>query len=297
MMPRCHPLAVFSLKPSALLCSSLVAVLAATVVSAHADMDPYDPAYAELYNPEQQRSNAPTQHASTADHDEGTTERTVATEAAASTPTITNPPVAPMELDYTVRSQGVPFSVTATRTLIQRSDGQWHMDVRARNLIGEIRERTWFNWHGCVPRSDRYRYLRRGFGRVREAQVDFDRDTNLAYSDRSHRDNRDYEFPDDTTDELGVSLWLQCELQQGNRDITVTVGDTRRLEAQRYQVVEEEAIEVAGKQVNTLKVQRDRDDDSSRETYLWFAPAYDYTLVRLLQIEDGSEHSMELQSF
>ena len=206
------------------------------------------------------------------------------------------PPVIPQTLDYEVRPQGIPFSINATRTLRQNDQGLWTLQIRASNFLGEIRETSQFRWHDCVPRTEQYSYLRRGLGRVREAQVAFDRDSRIARSERSNRPQVEYAFADDTTDDLALSLWLQCALSQGETDISVQVGDDRKVEQQHYQVIGEERLRIDGKRLDTIKVQRLREPSSPRQTYMWFAPSLNYTLVQLIQDEDGSEHRMTLKS-
>ena len=85
-------------------------------------------------------------------------------------------------------------------------------------------------------------------------------------------------------------------LQAGKRDIKLQVADERSLEAHRYRVVGEEKLQIDGKQVKTLKVQRQRGAKSTRQTYMWFAPQHDYLLVQLLQENSDGDHVMTLQS-
>ena len=206
------------------------------------------------------------------------------------------PPVAPFSLNYSLKSEGIPFTVTATRTLKPRQDGLWEMEVQAKNWLGEIRETTLFGWQECIPESTYYGYYRRGLGRVKEARVHLDREAGMAASERTDKPTRSYPISDQATDELSVSLALQCALQAGKRDIKLQVADERSLEAHRYRVVGEEKLQIDGKQVKTLKVQRQRGAKSTRQTYMWFAPQHDYLLVQLLQENSDGDHVMTLQS-
>jgi len=206
------------------------------------------------------------------------------------------PPVAPFSLDYSLKSEGIPFTVTATRTLKPVQDGLWKMEVRAKNWLGEIRETTLFDWQECIPQSTSYRYYRRGLGRVKEAILNLDRKAGVAASERTDKPARSYPITDTATDELSVSLALQCSLQTGQRDIKLEVADERSQEAQRFRVVGEEQLKIDGKRVETVKVQRQRGANSKRQTYMWFAPQHDYLLVQLLQENSDGDHVMTLQS-
>lgn len=206
------------------------------------------------------------------------------------------PPVAPFSLDYSLKSEGIPFTVTATRTLKPMQGGLWKMEVQAKNWLGEIRETTLFDWHKCIPESTFYGYYRRGLGRVKEAKLHLDRETGVAASERTDKPTRNYPITDQATDELSVSLALQCSLQAGQRDIKLQVADERSMEAHRYRVVGEEQLNIDGKRVETVKVQRQRGTNSKRQTYMWFAPQHDYLLVQLLQENSDGDHVMTLQS-
>lgn len=206
------------------------------------------------------------------------------------------PPVAPFTLDYHLKSEGIPFTFTATRTLKPVRDGLWKMEVQAKNWLGEIRETTLFDWQKCIPESTFYGYYRRGLGRVKEAKLHLDREAGVAASERTDKPMRSYPITDQATDELSVSLALQCSLQTGQRDIKLQVADERSLEAHRYRVVGEEKLKIDGKQIETVKVQRQRGANSKRQTYMWFAPQHDYLLVQLLQENSDGDHVMTLQS-
>lgn len=55
------------------------------------------------------------------------------------------------------------------------------------------------------------------------------------------------------------------------------------------EVTGEEKLSLPYGELDTIKVKILRDNNSSRETFAWFAPALDYNLVRLQQFKDGDE--------
>ena len=55
-------------------------------------------------------------------------------------------------------------------------------------------------------------------------------------------------------------------------------------------------MKIDGKRIETVKVQRQRGANSKRQTYMWFAPQYNYLLVQLLQENSDGDHVMTLQS-
>lgn len=206
------------------------------------------------------------------------------------------PPIMPFTLDYRLKSEGIPFSITATRTLRQVQGGLWEMEVSAKNWLGEIRETALFNWQSCTPQSSYYAYLRKGLGRVKEATLHLDRDTGMADSARTGKAAFSYPISDTATDELSVSLALQCALADGARDIELDVADEKSLEKQRFRVVGEDTLRIDGERMKTIKVQRVRAANSPRQTFMWFAPKHHYLLVQLQQKNNDGEHVMTLQS-
>jgi hypothetical protein len=44
-----------------------------------------------------------------------------------------------------------------------------------------------------------------------------------------------------------------------------------------------------------VRIKRDRGEDTDRETWIWFAPELDYTIVRIVQKEtDGKRYQLNL---
>lgn len=206
------------------------------------------------------------------------------------------PPITPFTLDYRLKSEGIPFSITATRTLRQVKGGLWKMEVSAKNWLGEIRETALFNWQSCTPQSSYYGYMRKGLGQLKEATLNLDRENGMADSARTGKANFSYPISETATDELSVSLALQCALASGELDIELDVADEKSLETQRFRVVGEETLKIDGERVKTVKVQRVRGANSPRQTFMWFAPKHNFLLVQLQQKNKDGEHVMTLQS-
>ncbi|EKF74975.1 hypothetical protein A11A3_05961 [Alcanivorax hongdengensis A-11-3] len=209
-------------------------------------------------------------------------------------PALADSPVAAFTEHYRLKSQGIPFTIDATRTLSPVRDGLWEMQVHARNWLGEIRETALFSWDGCTPQTSYYGYMRKGLGRVKKAEVHINQETGVAVSERSGKADRSYPVRETATDQLSLTLALQCELQQGKTDITLPVADERKLQTERFQVVGHETLELGDTRIKTVKVQRQREADSDRQTYMWFAPQRGFALVQLVQQNADGTHTMTL---
>lgn len=206
-------------------------------------------------------------------------------------------PIAPFSAEYALSGSNIPFNIKARRTLRAADDGQWYMEVRASNLIGEIRETTQFRWNGCDTPSERYSYHRRGLGRVRDGSVVLDHDAHIARTQRTGKDDSSFPIPAGATDVLAQTLALQCELMRGTRsELGYQVANERRLETMRYRVVGNESVKTGKGRVEAVKLERIRSGDSERNTLLWFAPSLDYALVKMIQQDGNDEYSLVLQT-
>ena len=95
---------------------------------------------------------------------------------------------------------------------------------------------------------------------------------------------------------MGYQLQLHQDLKAGKRDVTYQVLDKGDYDDDRFAVIDEDSLSDNGRTMNTLKAEKVRDEDSKRQTLMWFDPARDYLLVRLLQVEpDGSEYELKLK--
>lgn len=206
------------------------------------------------------------------------------------------PPVAAFKTQYRLKAAGFPFTVGATRSLTPAGDGTWKMEVLASNFLGEIRETSVFAWDGCVPVTRYYGYRRAGLGRVKTAELRIDPGNGKAISERSKHEPYHYDTEGNATDDIALPLALQCMLLKGERAMTLAVADERGVENQRYQVEGKESVEIDGDSVAAIKVRRVRDDDSGRQTWLWFAPDHDFTLVQLVQRNDDGRHVLTLEN-
>lgn len=201
----------------------------------------------------------------------------------------------PFSHEFSASSSGFPFSIRTQRTLSRDTNGLWWLEVRASNWLGEIHESTAFEWNGCDASTRRYGYVRKGLGREKQAMIKVS-DGNHASGNRNGKPVS-YEVPANTADKLSHVLALQCRLAAGETELTVDVADERGVEQFHYQRTGQEWLNTAAGKLLAVRVERQRDDNSGRQTILWFSPSHDYNLVRLLQVEDGEHHELTIQKF
>lgn len=215
--------------------------------------------------------------------------------SSSSSPDGTPAPVSPFTQTYRFTTSGLPFGIGAERTLAPAGDGTWIMQLKARNWLGEIRETTRFRWNGCLPETLSWEYQRNGLGSDRHAAITVDPEAGTVQVEEKDKPSHSYSLPEPATDKVSQVLALQCMLERGQQELQFAVADEDGVEQVRYVVREREKVETPAGEVRALRLEQIRDPDSERSTMLWFAPAMDYTLVRMVQQEDGNRHQLTLQ--
>ncbi len=192
----------------------------------------------------------------------------------------------PFKAHYAAQLNG--FKISASRELIEHSDGSQTLDFKADSLLAQLRESSRFDWQEqqLVPRA--YEYHRTGLGRDRHASLSFDWTSQRVTNDVQNKPWR-MDIPLQTLDKLSYQLQLRSDLLN-QRPLSYKVADGGRLKHYHFNVLGEEIIETPLGSLRTLKVQRLRDHDKKRQTYLWLACDWNFLLVRLQQRESNGKY-------
>ena len=194
--------------------------------------------------------------------------------------------------EYSASYNGFP--ITTVRTLSRR-DGQLVLSTEASNFLGSIREQETVATEedGLTPHQ--YTYRRSIMGKKRTEVTEFtpgDATVTNTYKGET------VTLPDsaDLFGPLSYQLAMQLDLMAGAREVTYPVVTRGRIKDYTYKVIREEQLDTPLGTVDTLVLERQRDDDE-RETYLWLAPRFQYLPVKLRQLEDGENYEMLIQSY
>ncbi|MBC3767342.1 DUF3108 domain-containing protein [Neptunicella marina] len=137
-----------------------------------------------------------------------------------------------------------------------------------------------------------YQYERTGTGSDHELNLTFDAtNKQLVFAHKpvqpweNEQDNQLYLFQ------------IKDALRAGKTDFVVDLISYKgNKEQYHFQVEKTEKLKLPYGQLEAIKIARIR-ENSSRETYFWFAPSLDMLMVRLQQIKDGDEQAdIRLQS-
>jgi hypothetical protein len=109
-----------------------------------------------------------------------------------------------------------------------------------------------------------------------------------------------YQLPytDATLDRMSQMEQLRLMLlenPQAAGDITQRVADGRRVKDSQLVLIAQETLQTPMGPVDTLHFER-LHDDPDRKSDLWFAPQWDYLMVKTVHIEDGDPVEMILTS-
>lgn len=203
----------------------------------------------------------------------------------------------PIKAKYSASlEKGIPFSGSATRTLKQRDDGLWEYRFDVDSFIADIRESLLLEWDGRRVIPLEYRYKLSGMMIPdRAARLDFDWNKYRVRNDI--KDKPWYmDIHRGVLDKLGFQLQLRQDLKAGKRRMVYEIADGGQLKEYEFRVVGETVLNTDNHgAVRTVQVEKVREPYKKRETDLWFAPEWDYLLVRMVQVEsDGTRYEINL---
>lgn len=203
----------------------------------------------------------------------------------------------PYEVTYTASmDKGITLNGTAKRTLTKKDGGVWLYRTDVDSFIADIDESLILKWENNQVIPLRYRYRLSGFLiKDREQSIDFDWDAGVV-TGKDRGKAFKLELREGALDPLGFQLQLSQDIKSGKRDMTYQVIDGDDYDEDRFAIVDQEPLNTDSGAITTLKAEKVRDEDSKRETLMWFAPDEDFLLVRLLQTEpDGSRYELRLK--
>lgn len=193
---------------------------------------------------------------------------------------------------YKAKYAGIP--ITATRELKALEDGSMVFTFIAKSWIASIEESSHFRWtddNRIVP--EHYTYKRKGLGRNRKAELNFDWQRGRVTNDVQ---NKPWvmDIPPLALDKLGYQLQIRTDLINAKPLLEYNIADGGRLKQYSFEVLGEERLDTKIGTFNTVKIRRVREDEDKRYTVFWMAKDWDYLVVRMQQKEDGKSYEIDL---
>ena len=192
----------------------------------------------------------------------------------------------------TYKAEFSGFGVTAERKL-SGSPTSWRLDFSAHSMFAKIEEYSRFAQQGQRLVPQHYDYQKSGLGK--------DRHTALSFEDGASRVVNVYDksrsiekAPANIQDKISYQLQLAMDVANGKTPLKYQVADGKRVREYEFRVAGKETVKTPMGAVETIKVQRVREEDAERVTNIWFAPQWNYALVKLKQYEDGKSYQITL---
>ncbi|MFT4929039.1 MAG: hypothetical protein ACI8WB_005166 [Phenylobacterium sp.] len=222
------------------------------------------------------------------------TAATIATTAPAASKQVIKPFIARYKLSRAGKERG-----TAERELVVFDSLyrlRYKSSIKWLIFSDERSESSEFKIDGQRVRPLSYKMERAGTGPDRTYSVTFDRDGQTITATRNKKTKRKKKSVDqpkwdeDWLDPISYQQQLVLDLQQGKKTFNYHFVNREGLQREyQFKVVGEESLTLPYGTVKAIKVERQYDETSERQTIAWFAPELDYALVRIYKAKGGSE--------
>jgi Protein of unknown function (DUF3108) len=194
------------------------------------------------------------------------------------------------ENEYTASLYGLSIDVTSR--LIQKGDENYEFLFNVDSFVGSITEVSNLKWNLLEQRviPNHYHYKRKALGKGKEEEIKFDWINNTANSitrkkiltlDKAAR----------IQDSLSYQLQLRQDLIDGKDKFEYTIANGKKFKKYRFDIVGSELLTTPLGDVKAVKVKRSDSNDGTA-TYAWFAPEFQYLLVRLQREENDSTYTI-----
>ncbi|MEQ8801258.1 MAG: DUF3108 domain-containing protein [Haliea sp.] len=191
----------------------------------------------------------------------------------------------PYKAEYTTTARGM--TVTLERELKTDGEGGYTLTNGGKLLVVGFHEVAVFRVDDTQVKPGSYIY--QGTGLInRRREVHF---TPGADTVRSLYKEEWYELPftEGTLDRMSQQEQLRLHLmskENPRENISVRIADGKRVKDYELVYVGDETLDTPLGPVNALHFER-LHEDPDRESDIWFAPQWDYLMVKTVHIEDG----------
>ncbi len=199
----------------------------------------------------------------------------------------------PYNLIYSGSYNGIDVKIS--RNLTGKATA-YTLSTTANNMVSDISEQAIFemNAHGAIVEL-KYRATRNMFGLKKKELLLYDQTTGIA-SYESKKKKRQILLSDAHFNQLTYQIKLQSDLINGATFLNYPIIKKGKVRIYRFEILGKETLKTPLGEINTLKIRKIR-EGSDRETFLWFAPRWNFMLIQLWQHEaGGGDYRMLLEN-
>lgn len=195
----------------------------------------------------------------------------------------------------TVWKKGISLKVEGKQTLTKQPDNLWKFVFSADSLIASLDESSIFHVkdHQIIP--SKYEYRSSALGNKRSATLTFDWENNLVHNDIKDKP-WNLAINPKTLDKLSIQLQVRQDLKMGKNEFDYQIADGGHIKNWRFERDKMETIDTKLGRVSAIKIIRTDNLEDGKKTSFWFAPKFDYLLVKLEHKEDGESYHLDIES-
>ena len=209
------------------------------------------------------------------------------------------PPLSAFKASYQFQWQsGVTLKGEATRQLITADNQPMSLTMTAKVFAASMQESSQFSFVNGQVSPNLYTSQRQAFFRSKKTQIVIDQINKQSLINQKNTVN--FITKDTIHDNLSMQMQLQLDVKNAYQtnnlsnpfQYVVTTGSNEpSLFEFHYQGMEK--LKVPYGEFDAIKLKRNNNSNNGRSLYIWLAPALDYQILRILQIEADDE-SFEL---
>ena len=193
----------------------------------------------------------------------------------------------PYEASYTLEMNDGLLSVDAVKTLVKLGQNSYQISWNASHLLYSIEQTAFFEWINQFPLSTSFEERKGSIFSKKDYEVKLNWEEKKASFNNNGKKGT-FPLEEGCLDELTAQLQLRLRLAAGEKLIEFNQIDKDEVEIRKYKVVGEEKLETVLGNIKTIKVDRIR-TNKKRHTTTWYAPDYDYIIVKSTQTKMGGD--------
>ncbi|WP_191600294.1 DUF3108 domain-containing protein [Marinomonas algicola] len=194
----------------------------------------------------------------------------------------------------TTWKKGISFEVEGMQVLTKKED-HWFFEFTASTFFASIKENVSFNLIDNQIRPEKYYYKSQLLGKKREAKLSFDWENMKVENDIENKPWK-MDIHEKTIDKLGIQLQLRQDLKANRDELHYEIADGGRLKYWTFARIGTQKIKTRLGDLDTVKVVRTDSQNNDRESVFYFAPEYDFLLVKMKYVEKKESYLLEIKS-
>ena len=204
----------------------------------------------------------------------------------------------PFETKYSATISDIPFDGQATY-ILKKEGTHWSFKTLAAMAIAQRSETSDFILKNGHIQPTSYLFNQVGI-KPKEISLVFDWKKMLAkgsIKDKKRTKELNFDLKQKMLDPLSTQLALQIDIANGKKQMSYKVIENDEIESYQFKVVGNEVIDTPVGKLSTVKVERIREANSKRQSYIWFAKDWNYTVVKLSHLEkNGQQYVISLSN-